>query len=397
VKCTYLPELSYGEFSKLIHQKAITERIPINGSFEVTARCNLNCAHCYINIPATDKNVRTRELNYRQWCHIIDQIVDEGCLWLLLTGGEPFIRADFLAIYAYAKSKGLLITLFTNGTLLTPKIADYLAEWRPFSIETTLYGRTKETYERITRKPGSYERCMRGISLLMERGLPLKLKTMAITLNKHEIWDIKRFVEEDQGLQFRFDPMVNPRYDYSQSPLDLRLTPQEVVELDLQDPKRMAGWKVLAEMSKGPVYCSDELYYCRGGITGFIIDPYGKLDICFLTHNNRYNLQKGTFRKGWEEFLLKERSTKITRQTKCVGCAIKALCGMCPPSGELENRDQEAPVDFYCHVAHLRAYVLDYLVPPHGDCEYCESGRRYDELMQSVAAMQSRYGLRTEQ
>ena len=71
----------------------------------------------------------------------------------MFTGGEIFARRDFLDIYTYAKRKGFLITLFTNGTLITPRIADYLAAWRPFAIEITLYGRTKDTYERLTGIP----------------------------------------------------------------------------------------------------------------------------------------------------------------------------------------------------------------------------------------------------
>ena len=90
----------------------------------------------------------------------MDEITEAGCLWLLFTGGEIFARGEFLDIYTHAKQKGLLVTLFTNGTLINPKIADFLVHWRPFAIEITLYGRTKETYERVTGIPGSYERCM---------------------------------------------------------------------------------------------------------------------------------------------------------------------------------------------------------------------------------------------
>ena len=82
--------------------------------------------------------------------------------------------------------------MFTNGTLMSPRVADYLVQWPPFSIEITLYGRTRETYERLTGIPGSYQRCLHGIHLLRERGLPVKLKTVAVTMNKHEIWDMKR-------------------------------------------------------------------------------------------------------------------------------------------------------------------------------------------------------------
>jgi len=174
--------LSYGEFSLALHQKVADQRVPIAGAIEVTRRCPLRCVHCYNNLPLGDQEAARNELTYEEHCRIVDEISDAGCLWLLYTGGEIFLRRDFLDIYTYAKKKGLIVSLFTNGVLLTPEVADRLVEWRPFSIEITLYGRTEETYERITGIPGSFERCMRGIRLLLARGLPLELKTMAMSL-----------------------------------------------------------------------------------------------------------------------------------------------------------------------------------------------------------------------
>jgi len=371
--------LRYSDFSLRLHQRVNGCRAPLSGSIEVTRRCNNRCIHCYNNLPIGDRDALLNELTYAEHCRILDEITEAGCLWLLYTGGEIFLRKDFLDIYTYAKQKGLLITLFTNGILLTPEIADYLAQWRPFSIEITLYGRTKETYERITRNPGSYERCMRGISLLMERGLPLKLKTMAISINKQELWEMKRFVEEGLGLEFKFDAMINPRIDYSQGPLAVRLSPQEVVEFDLQDPKRMAEWRSFCEKFNGYSYSPEHierLYQCGGGVNSFAIDPYGLLRICVLSNGGAYNLRSGNFREGWESFLFNLRQKRITRQTKCVTCEIKAMCGMCPANGELENSDAEEPVDFLCQVAHLRAKALGINVKPHGECEYCESSQQ---------------------
>ena len=123
MECPYVPITSYSEFSKRLHDKVSIQRIPIAGSLEVTTRCNLHCAHCYINLPIDDRQVCKQELSTKKWYSILDQIVDEGCLWLLITGGEPFIRPDFLDMYTYAKKKGLLVTVFTNGTTITPYIA----------------------------------------------------------------------------------------------------------------------------------------------------------------------------------------------------------------------------------------------------------------------------------
>jgi MoaA/NifB/PqqE/SkfB family radical SAM enzyme len=126
MECPHIPITNYSEFSRRLHDKVVGRRIPISGSIEVTARCNLRCAHCYINLPAGDRHALERELNCQELFSILDQMVDEGCLWLLITGGEPLIRPDFLDIYTYAKKKGILITLFTNGTTITPRIADHL-------------------------------------------------------------------------------------------------------------------------------------------------------------------------------------------------------------------------------------------------------------------------------
>ena len=148
-----------------------------------------------------------------------------------------FARKDFLDIYTEAKKRGFLITLFTNGTMITPRIADHLAEYRPFAIEITLYGATRETYETLTQIPGSFDRCMKGIRLLQERSLPLKLKTVPTTINFHEVFEMKRFAEQDLGVEFKFDPLLNPRTDCSQSPLAVRLSPEQVSATRFSRPR----------------------------------------------------------------------------------------------------------------------------------------------------------------
>ena len=381
---------SYTDFSAQWHARMVRERVAAEASIEVTRRCPLQCAHCYNNLPMHDAGARRGELTREDHFRLLDQMAEAGCLWLLYTGGEIFARADFLDIYTYAKRKGFLITLFTNGTLITPRTADHLVEWRPFAIEITLYGATRETYERLTGVPGSFEHCLRGIELLRERGLPLKLKAVAVSINKHEIADMKRFADA-RGLEFRFDAMMNARVDCSQGPLAVRLEPWETVKLDLQYPERVAEWKRFAERFSRPAPADrcDELYQCGGGISGFSIDPGGMMSICVLSETDKYDLRCGSFAEGWGQFLRSVRRKKITRVTKCTACQIKSMCGMCPANGELENQDPEAPVDFLCHVAHLRAQALDIRVPPHGECEYCAGGLAHERLLASADALRS--------
>ena len=234
---------TYTAFSDRIHRATTGRQVPLDVTFEITRRCPLVCAHCYNNLPMGDRKAQLEELTTADHRRLLEEVGDMGTLWLLFTGGEIFARPDFLDIYTHAKRNGFLVTLFTNGTLISPRVADYLAEWRPFAVEITLYGRTRETYERLTGVPGSYDRCLRGIDLLRERGLPLKLKTVAVTINKHEVWDMQRFAEDELGVEFKFDPMINPRIDCSLSPLAVRLAPEEVVSFDMLDARRVEEWR----------------------------------------------------------------------------------------------------------------------------------------------------------
>jgi radical SAM protein with 4Fe4S-binding SPASM domain len=386
---------SYADWSARLHGALAGRRLPVSVTVEVTRRCPLTCSHCYNNLPMADATARREELTTEEHHRLLDQLAEAGCLWLLFTGGEIFARHDFLDIYKHAKGKGFIITLFTNGTLITERIADTLAEWRPFAIEITLYGRTRETYERLTRIPGSYDRCLQGIRLLKERGLPLSLKTVAVAVNHSEVWEMKRFAEEELGVPFKFDAMMTPRIDCSQSPIAVRLTPEEIVELDLSDPGRMREWGEFSRefiRPQQPEGRENEVYHCGGGINSFAIDPLGKMSICVLSHQDEFDLRKGTLAGGWDHFLDRVRRKTITRVTKCTACQLKSVCGMCPANAELESGDPETPVEFLCQVAHLRALTFGWPIPAHGDCEFCPGGSRHEEVAGSSRSLARRMG-----
>jgi radical SAM protein with 4Fe4S-binding SPASM domain len=378
---------TYADFSRIVHQHYTGKRAALEVSIEVTRRCPLECLHCYNNLSMADVEARNRELTKEEHFKLLDDLAEMGVLWLLFTGGEIFARKDFLEIYTHAKQKGFLITLFTNGTVINEKIADYLREWPPFAIEITLYGRTKETYEALTAVPGSYDRCLRGIKLLRDRGLPLKLKTVGTRINRHELLSMKAFAEEEMHLEFKFDSLINPRIDCSQSPLAVRLAPEDVVALDLHWPKVAAEHRgnIAREINHpSALEKSGAVYTCGGGMQAFAIDPYGHMSICILSHQETYDIRSGSVKEGWEQFLLKVRQRQRKSITKCVTCRIHSVCSMCPANGELENGDPESPVDFLCEVAHLRAMALGFDVPSHGECEFCPGGRRYPAVQESV-------------
>lgn len=349
--------MNSSEFGRIFLNKVALSNVPLRGSIELTERCNLRCLHCYINPETTGLNTRKRALTQREWFEILDQIADAGCLWLLMTGGEILVRPDFLNIYTYAKRKGFLITLFSNAVAMTPSIADYLAEWPPFSIEISLYGSSERTYERITGVAGSYERCIRGIELLVARGLPVSLKTMVMTLNLHELGSMQEFANS-LGLKFRFDAQLNMRLDGNKLPAELRLSPTQVVQLDLADEARVSGFKEFCEQFSGPPLDSDRLFRCGAGKNTFHIDSCGNLSGCLMVRHPAFELLEIGFSEGRRQLQLALGSLTRTKHTPCERCQHNSLCNQCPGWAWLENGNLEDPVDYLCQITQMRAEVF---------------------------------------
>ena len=347
------PELDLSELSRQLLQQLQGRRYPLSGVFELTERCNLACVHCYINQPAASQPARSRELATVQVTGILDQLADAGCLFLTLTGGEVLLRPDFPEIYRHACQRGILVSLFTNATLLTPRIVDLLVDYRPLSIEVTLYGDTPETYERVTGVPGSFARCRRGIELLLERGLPLTLKTVLLTANRHEL-DGMRLYAEQLGVKFRYDGMLWPRLDKSQAPIEYQLSLQDMVELDRQDPERQQEWEKVAALFGGQMVRDEYVYSCGAGLHSFHIDSTGKLSICTMSRQPAHNLLQTGFQEAWES-LGSLRQEKRKLETECRTCTIGGLCTQCPGWSQAVHGDDETPVEFVCELAHLRS------------------------------------------
>ncbi len=354
--CPHIPTESGSEFTNRLLARS-KQRLALFGSIEVTSRCNLRCVHCYINRAVNDADALKSESSFRDLQNVIDQIFDEGCLWLLLTGGEPFVREDFLDVYVYARKKGMLVTVFTNGTLLTPGLADRLAEFSPSLVEITLYGLTQQTFEAVTLVPGSYSRCMNAIELLMEREVNLELKTIVLTLNSHEVWAMKQYAEQ-LGVGFRFDAMINARLDGTLIPLTYRIPAENAVTLDLADEKRAESIRTFCNSLTSRSFVPDRLFQCGAGRNMFHIDSSGRLSPCMMSRQPAWDLNTLSFREAWRELVPKLFEQTRQKQTQCIGCELFALCDQCPGWGRLEHGDPEAPVDYLCKVAHLRAKLL---------------------------------------
>jgi radical SAM protein with 4Fe4S-binding SPASM domain len=353
-----IPEITLAQLYDELQVEA--RRLPISGTLETTFRCNLDCVHCYVNQPAGDRAAQEKELGTERLKRLIDEIAEAGGLNLLLTGGEVLVRPDFPEVYLHALHRGLRVTVFTNGTMVTDRIADLFDEYRPAGVEITLYGMTKETYERVTRVPGSFARCLEGIRKLVARRVPLKLKAMALTWNVDEVPRMRAFARQ-LGLPFAHDTLLNGRVDCGANRnRELQLAPEKAVALDLEDPDTMRRYRLaLAGYEAGAEPADTEhLYTCGAGLIAFTVDPTGQLQLCQTSRRSGYDLGSGTFAQGWNEHFPRLRAKTWQTGSVCRRCSLISFCGSCAGANELEHGDPEAAVAQFCEITHLRAFAV---------------------------------------
>lgn len=208
---------SYQTFWQDIHRKAGEKEFPIRAMFELTYRCNFSCKHCYV--PFCYR--KTRELSTKKVFSIVDQLRDSGCFFLGFTGGEPFMRRDFLKIVEYTKKKGISPIIYSNGSLIGPKEAKILAGLQINKVDITLPAMTKLAFERITGVKGSHARVFRAVEWLSKYGVALGFKTCLLKENQNQINEITKFCRSI-GARHRLDNILSPRLDGCLEPYQYR-------------------------------------------------------------------------------------------------------------------------------------------------------------------------------
>ena len=359
------PLAEFGLWEKMAAGRAV-----FSFELEATARCNLDCRHCYINLPAGDRAARKRELTVDEIDGIGGQAAALGAVWCLVTGGEPLLRPDFFDLYLALRRRGLLVSLFTNATLVDDEHVRFFRKHPPRDIEVTVYGVTEETYERVTRTPGSFRAFNAGLERLLGAGLGVRLKARALRSNKHERAAIADFCRARTKDQYRFDPQLHLRFDRDEARNAViraeRLSPREIVRLERADPERFGALAAAcAETASdgAPAGECRHIFRCGAGRQSFVVGPDGRLRPCSSLHHPEflYDLREGSLAEAWTGFVPRALARETARREwleACGKCPVVNLCLWCPAHGYLETGALDLPVEAFCRVARARAEAL---------------------------------------
>lgn len=342
-----IESISHGQFWARLSRRAAQQRVPVEGMIELTYGCNLHCVHCY-----NPTHKAKGELDTQAYRRLIDQLAEAGCLHLTFTGGELFTRRDWFEIAAHAKAKGFAITFLTNATLITPEVADRIQALSPERVEISIYGATQETYERVTRIPGSYPPFVRGVQLLRERNVPLLLKMPVMTLNAHEVTQAKALVE-GWGIKFVYCTEIFPRVDGSLEPLEYRLAPDEVVRVR-RELSGYQAWKAEGGGEKEKTCQAQTGFFtCKCGKNGLAVTPYGQMNLCVAFPIPKYDLRAGDVASGWKTLVNLVDSATPSTAYECPTCELQRYCRQGPVNAWLETGDFSPCLSYFKELARL--------------------------------------------
>lgn len=321
-----MQELNYYTFRQKLDNQATLKAFPLRAMLELTYACNFNCLHCYI----PPKRRKQQELTTKEIFLILDQLRKLGCLYLGFTGGEIFLRQDIWDIIWYAKKKGFLILLLTNGSLIDKKAAEELKKISPNKVDITLHSMKRINFENITRCKGSFVKVMRSIKLLHQRKVPLGIKNCLLQENKGDLEGVRKFAFK-LGAISRMGAGVGRRIDGCSLPLKHFYQVESRVSL-------LKEIKNINFMNNRPLIRTKKrkCFACGAGTQSLTISPEGEIKICQTIDFPKTNILKVGLKKAWK--LLNNSVNEIESKSvlECNSCKLVDYCTWCPEKSWLK-------------------------------------------------------------
>lgn len=297
-------------------------------SFELTPRCNFWCYHCYQGeLKRSGKVMTTKEVK-----HVIDKMLQIGVLEVVFTGGEPLIRQDFKDIYVYAKKNGLLVRVFTNGTLIDDSLISLFEEYPPEKLIVSIYGMSEDTYKKTTHRTGMFNVVMRNLDKLSQSNIPFSIKFIVSKITLSDFDSVCRYAL-DKKAELRYAFYIYPSNDNDQSICDYMIDVKDMLIIDIQY-QSVFNEKIAAKKNNWIYFYRKNgfvpQYLCDFPHNQFYVDFTGQIFACSAgTKSIGGNIITDDFDEIWKRFL-DVRKVPMKSLNECVGCDALYYCVNCP-------------------------------------------------------------------
>ena len=325
------------QFLKQLEEQAYINKIPLHGTFELTARCNFNCNMCYVHLNEEQIRKQGRELTNEEWLEIAKQAKVAGMLYLTLTGGEVFTRPGFKELYIELSKMGFLINILSNGFLIDENIMEWLIKYPPYSIRFTLYGSNNETYERVCGIRNGFNRVSHAIDLIKKSGIPFHMVGTIVKENADDLKNMYAFAKKKQVLFQHTIAMVKPVRGATANTEAHRINFFDFTEEEKKSVKKVER-----------IYLKNNslLDMCGSYRKSFWLTWNGNVQLCTFMETPCFSIHEYSFQSAWSNLL--GALEKISMPCKCLECKYEGFCKKCPGVLSAECGGPEQVTEGFC-------------------------------------------------
>ncbi len=333
--------------------KAGESGTPLGGTFELTARCCLDCRMCYIHRKENDLSACAKEKDTEWWLSLARQAKEKGTLILLLTGGEPLLRRDFDEIYTYCVKSGMMVTVNTNGVLLDDDKIRLFTEYPPERLNITLYGTSAETYSKLCGNGDVFEKVVSAVMKCVSAGINVKLNYSITPYNKDDALSAYDFAKKlgvpVQPVSYMFSPVRT-------SGETVRLDAAEAAKAQFEWQKHHLGDEDFCryivdfrDKRHTPQIDGDcgEKINCRAGLSTFWVTWDGKMTPCGMM--NEPACEIADFDAAWKN--IRAMRENINLPVKCGNCEHRNYCDVCAAVSKAETGEFSGIPEYACKKA----------------------------------------------
>lgn len=326
-----------------LRDKAADAAVPLHAQLELTHRCNVACRHCYLQDSSLTPQ---QELTLSEIEDLLDNLAHMQTLFLSLTGGEPLLRPDFADILRAATARGFAVLLLTNGTLLTPTLADEIAAANPFQVHLSLLG-LGDVHDRMTGRPGSFDLTVKAMDLLRERSVFVVAK-LILTREAFQNFEELKHVAAQHADHLRMTVELLPTLEGRALDSELLVPVEDLCALDAPDP--------MPDPCASAPGAADTL--CAAGRSLLTVSPYGELMPCLSFRQVVGNVRRSRVRDLWHAPQLEQlRALRQSDLSDCQTCELVPYCRFCPGRALLERGSITAAAPSLCKRAHTLRLV----------------------------------------
>lgn len=311
-----------------LNNLAVKTRTPLTGKLELTYACNYKCRYCYVD------NLKSEFMKLEDVKHILNELKDIGVKYLFITGGEPFLHKDIIEIIKYSEELNFIITIQTNGSMITQSIMNELKSIDKLKIVMSYHSCNESKFDSFTQVDGSFKKVINLSKEFKKNNIDYFFKYTVTSDSERELKANIKFLEE-RKIPFKIHTLILPNIEDVKNNGDYNISEESIRFLHENGYMKFNKSSCSAAMNKIWISPNGDVYPCE-----LVREPIGNI-----------------FKENIKEIWYGDKSKKVLKSelfitdNKCIDCELSEYCNKC--LAYLDYKSWTAGLSYFCRQASI--------------------------------------------